>query len=448
MLFHRISLTLIAAAISVTAAAQYDGSPVVRGTAEKSEADAKSEARKYPSSKNDWENFDVLGRNRLVPAASFTTEPERKVSLDGRWKFRYSPTAAQRDTLFWKKGADTRGWDEIEVPSNWELQGYGYPFYVGAGYGFSLPDKKIAKNPPLVPAENSPVGSYKRTFAVPSSWKGLQAVLHFGSVASAFYVRVNGEPVGYSEDSKTPAEFDITDFIDYGRQNEIAVQVFKFSDGYYLEDQDFWRLAGIQREVFVYARPKFHIRDFEVVTDLDKNYENAELSVYVELENTGKKKPHACTVSAVLTDAAGGRVCSVEAPETGGAQSVTLNRFIEKPLLWSAEKPNLYNLELKLAADGKTVETINTKIGFRESEIRHGQLLVNGKPIYIKGVNRHEHDPHTGHVISEESMVEDIRLMKENNINAVRTSHYPNDPRWYELCDRYEIGRASCRERV
>ena len=283
------------------------------------------------------------------------------------------------------------------------------------------------------------VGSYKRTFNVPANWKGKQIVLHFGGVASAFYVWVNGEKVGYSQDSKTPSEFDITPYAVTG-QNEIAVQVFKFSDGYYLEDQDYWRFAGIQRDVYLYARPNIHVRDFEVVTDLDNEYKDADFHLYVELDNaqnsqrTQTPKVKGAEVEVSLTDKEG----KVIYTERQRAKDNKLHflKHIEAPLLWSAEKPNLYQMMITLRANGQT-QYICRNIGFRKSEIKHAQLLVNGQPVYIKGVNRHEHDPYHGHVVDEASMIRDLELMKQNNINSVRTSHYPNDPRWYELCDIY-----------
>ncbi len=428
---------------------QYSGAPVERKEAKK-EAEKEVRKDKYPHSDNDWENFNVLHINRLPSAASFLAYPGRTLamkgdmaaspyygSLNGKWKFSYSPTVAEAPDGFWEKGYDLSGWGDMEVPGNWEMEGYGYPFYVGSGYG-------IPRNPPLIPADNSPVGSYKRTFTVPANWKGRETVLHFGSVASAFYVWVNGMPAGYSQDSKTPAEFDITSLLEYGKENEISVKVFKFSDGYYLEDQDFWRLAGIQRDVYIYARPRTHIRDFEVVTDLDSVYTDADFSLYVELGNKYPDKIKGAKVTAEIIDAAGKTVYKEEKKQpvvAKNAQKVELEfkKRIDKPLLWSAEKPNLYKLVLTLTVNGKVSEVICRNIGFRECQTKHAQLLVNGKPVYIKGVNRHEHDPYKGHVVDEASMVEDIKLMKRFNINAVRTSHYPNDPRWYELCDIYGL---------
>lgn len=440
-------ITLVAASLfsSLLCQAQYDGAPMEKYKANNKEQKTEVRTNKYPHSDNDWENFDVLHINRLPSAATFIGYPSREMalkdnkqatpyyeSLNGEWKFQYAPTVSQRSMDFWKKGYDVSGWNDIKVPGNWELQGFGYPFYVGSGYGFK-------RNPPLIPADNSPVGSYKRTFKVPANWKGRQAILHFGSVASSFYVWVNGKMAGYSEDSKTPAEFDITDLIKTGDTNEIAVQVFKFSDGYYLEDQDFWRLAGIQRDVYMYARPITHIRDFEVVTDLDDEYKNATLKLYAELGNKEIKKLKGAELEIDLLDKAGKSIYKERKMMTKGSPFIEFQKSIERPLLWSAEKPNLYKMVLTLRVNGKINEVVARNIGFRKVEIKHAQLLVNGQPIYIKGVNRHEHDPYTGHAIDEASMIKDIQLMKQFNINSVRTSHYPNDPRWYELCDIYGL---------
>ena len=437
-----IALALVAPWMA--AHAQYDGTPMQKTQEEAKKAEQAERTGKYPHSDNDWENFDVLHINRLPSAATFMGYPTRElaqrnecdrspwvVSLNGTWKFHYTPRSDQRPMDFWRKGYDLSGWNEINVPSNWEMEGYGYPFYVGAGYG-------IKKNPPLIAVENSPVGSYKRTFTLPDGWKESQVVLYFGGVASAFYVWVNGEKVGYSQDSKTPSEFDVTPYVKSG-ENEVAVEVFKFSDGYYLEDQDYWRLAGIQRDVYLYARPKVHVRDFEVVTDLDRTYTDADLHLYIELGNAGKGRIKGAEVEAELQDAEGRTVYKGRKVWNDADSVMHLTHRVEKPLLWSAEKPNLYRLMLTLRVGGRPQQYICRQIGFRECETRHAQLLVNGKPIYIKGVNRHEHDSYRGHVVDEESMLQDIRLMKENNINCVRTSHYPNDPRWYELFDRYGL---------
>lgn len=428
----------------LSVSAQYDGAPMEKYQATEKKEVQQVRRNKYPHSDNDWENYDILHINRLPSAANFMGYPTKAMaiegkkdkspyflSLNGTWQFKYVGRYDQRPSDFFRTDADLSGWDSIKVPSNWEMEGFGYPFYVGSGYG-------IKKNPPLIAVENSPVGSYKRTFTIPENWDGRQIILYFGSVASAFYVWVNGEQVGYSQDSKTPAEFDITPYVKEG-ENQIAVQVFKFSDGYYLEDQDFWRLAGIQRDVYVYARPVVHIRDYEVVTDLDENYQDADFSLYVELGHMANKQVKKATVEVEVTDCDGKVVYKERKPFDSKAKEVAFHKKFESPLLWTAEKPNLYRMNLSLYVNGKAQQYTSQLIGFRESEIKHAQLLVNGKPVYIKGVNRHEHDPYNGHVVDEASMIQDIKLMKEHNINAVRTSHYPNDPRWYELCDIYGL---------
>ncbi len=435
-----IVLLFIYLSFSTILSAQYEGAPMQKPV-QKSQQQGEKNKAKYPYSENDWENFNVLHINRLPSAASFISYTTRELalkgdktkskfylSLDGKWKFNYSPTVDQSPTDFYKLNSDTKNWADIDVPGNWELQGFGYPFYVGSGYG-------IKRNPPLIPKDNSPVGSYKKNFSVPKSWDGKEVVIHFGSVASAFYVWVNGKMVGYSQDSKTPAEFDITKFIKYGSDNQIALKVFKFSDGYYLEDQDFWRLAGVQRSVFLYARPKTHIRDYQVVTDLDRDYKNANFSLYIDL--TKQRQNEKVSVEVEILDSLG--KCIYKQEQKSIKNELVFNQQIIDPLLWSAEKPNLYKLVVSLKINNKIEQVIAQNIGFKEVEIKHAQLLVNGKAIYIKGVNRHEHHPVKGHVVDRASMIQDIKLMKELNINAVRTSHYPNDPLWYELCDIFGL---------
>lgn len=423
--------------------AQYDGAPTEKKQQEK-EVQQQERTDKYPHSDNDWENYDVLHINRLPSAAHFMAYPSQDLalngdkeqspffqSLNGVWKFNFVPRSDIRPMDFYRSDFNVSVWDDIKVPANWELEGFGYPFYVGAGYG-------IEKNPPLIAVDNSPVGSYKRTFNIPNEWDNQQIILYFGGVASAFYVWINGEKVGYSQDSKTPSEFDITSYVKTG-ENQIAVQVFKFSDGYYIEDQDYWRLSGIQRDVYVYARPKTHIRDFEVVTDLDDEYKNADFNFYVELGNSQSRQIKGAEIEITLKNSLGESIYTERKKWNPNQDELHFQQEVLEPLLWSAEKPNLYQLMITLRINGKIEQCISQYVGFRKVEIKHAQLLVNGKPIYIKGVNRHEHDPHNGHVIDEASMLKDIQLMKENNINCVRTSHYPCDPRWYELCNIYGL---------
>jgi len=398
----------------------------------------------------DWENPALLHAGTERPRATFVPFPDaatalktapkgspRYLSLNGPWKFHWSSRPADRPFDFWKPGADVGGWKETPVPSNWMFQGYDYPIYVNIPYEF-------ARNPqpPFVPHDRNPVGSYRRTFAVPEAWKGLRVCLHFGAVKSFFYVWVNGEKIGFSKDSKTPAEFDITRFLVPG-ENVLAVEVYRWSDGSYLECQDFWRLAGIERDVYLTAAPGVRIRDFEVRAGLDGAYRNGHFGLDVEIAAAGAATAGPPAVAMTLLDAAGRKVLSAVrqvAIAEGGRAAVRFDGTVPGVRRWSAETPDLYRLVLELKdAKGKTLEAVASKIGFRTSEIKDGLLLVNGAPVRLKGVNRHEHDPYTGHVVSEESMRRDIELMKLANVNAVRTCHYPNDPRWYELCDEYGL---------
>ena len=382
----------------------------------------------------DWENFNILQRGRLPAHATFDSPTRESRSLNGTWRFKYSPYPDESDTWYLDEDITDETWGGIEVPGNWELQGYGHPFYIDCGYGFSLPGRPFKKNPPEIPAWNCPTGCYRRTFEIPAEWKGKQVILRFGSVASAFHVWLNGHFTGYSQDSKMDAEFDITDAVRFGSDNILSVRVYKFSDGYYLEDQDKWRLGGIQRDVSIIARPFRHIEDFETVTDLDKDYRDATLDIVVRL---GGGNDGTSRVRMLLTDTEGNRVASSDAKSLN--DTLHFRENVTRPELWSAEKPRLYNLSLDLIENGVLVDRVTSKIGFRKVEIAAGNLLVNGEPVYIKGVNRHEHDPYKGQCVDESSMLADIRMMKENNINAVRTSHYPNDPRWYGLSDEYGL---------
>ena len=398
----------------------------------------------------DWENPAVAHVGTEAPRATFVPYPDaasalrlgpkespRYLSLNGTWRFHWSPRPADRPLDFWKPEADVSGWKETPVPSNWMFQGYDIPIYVNSSYEFA-PNPK----PPFVPHDHNPVGSYRRTFVVPEAWAGMDVHLHFGAVKSFFYVWVNGEKVGFSKDSKTPAEFDITRLLKPG-ENVLAAEVYRWSDGSYLECQDFWRLAGIERDVYLDAAPKVRIRDYEVRAGLDASYRNGRLDVTVEIGGDAWAGPRPVSVSLTLLNAAGKKVLGTKRPAAASGNGPAVVRF-ESGLMnvarWSAETPALYRLVLELKdPTGKTLEAVTSKIGFRTSEVKDGHLLVNGAAVLLKGVNRHEHDPYTAHVISEESMRRDIELMKQSNINAVRTCHYPNDPRWYELCDEYGL---------
>ena len=319
------------------------------------------------------------------------------------------------------------------------FQGYDYPIYVNIPYEFARNPK-----PPFVPHDHNPVGSYRRTFTVPADWAGMDVFLHFGAVKSFFYLWINGEKIGFSKDSKTPAEFDITRFLVPG-ENVLAVEVYRFSDGSYLECQDFWRLAGIERDVYLYATKKVRIRDFEVQAGLDGTYKNGRLAVTAEITGLAATDSSIGTVVLDLYQPSGKKVLTATelavGPDDGdGPARIRFEATLPAVRRWSAETPELYRLVLELRdGAGKPLEAVTAKIGFRTSEIKDGLLLVNGVPVRLKGVNRHEHDPYTGHVISEESMRRDIELMKQANVNAVRTCHYPDDPRWYELCDEYGL---------
>ena len=373
---------------------------------------------------NDWENPRMFNQNKEAPYATFVPFPDidsalkndRKSSpyyqsLNGMWKFNWVSKPPDRPLDFYKPEYDVSGWKEIVVPSNLEFQGYGIPIYVNSDYEF-------AKNPdpPHIPHDNNPVGSYRRTFTLPEGWKGMEVFLHFGAVKSAFYVWVNGHKVGYSQDSKTPAEWDITPYLQKG-QNTLAVEVYRWSDGSYLECQDFWRISGIERDVYLYAAPKVCIRDFFALADLDENYANGKLSVSVELKNhMPKLRAGKFNLELQLLDEDKRLVVSeTKAVDIDKKEAATLlfEHKVKSPRKWSAETPDLYSLLLQLKdKNNRVTEVAGCKVGFRKVEIKNGRLLLNGVAILIKGVNRHEHDPYTAHVISEESMVKDITLMK------------------------------------
>ncbi|NOZ57711.1 MAG: DUF4981 domain-containing protein [Calditrichaeota bacterium] len=400
----------------------------------------------------DWENPEIFGINKEPPHATLmpyatleeALRAEREASpfyesLNGKWKFHWVRTPEERPVDFYKPDFDVSSWDEIPVPSNWQMLGYGKPIYTNVRYPFP-------KNPPYIDHSYNPVGSYRREFTVPSEWAGRQVFIHFDGVESAFYIWINGQKVGYSQDSRTPAEFNITRYLRPGT-NLLAVEVYRWSDGSYLEDQDFWRLSGIFRNVYLFAAPTVHIRDFELVPDLDEQYRDATLHVTARIKNYGEEPAENVRVEVSLYDPDGQMLgkgpllsngTALIAP--GGESVLPMKALVKNPTKWTAETPNLYTAVFHLLdGNGNTLEYLSARIGFRKVEVKNGRLLVNGKPIYIKGVNRHEHDPDTGHYVTVESMVRDIKLMKQFNINTVRTSHYPNDPHWYDLCDEYGI---------
>lgn len=399
--------------------------------------------------RTEWENPAVLGTNREPPRASRMIYPDTAAartadrnrspwfqSLNGNWRFHWVSKPADRPTDFFRADFDDREWKTIPVPSNMEIEGYGIPIYVNIQYPWGN------ATPPTVPKNNNPVGSFRHRFAVPDSWSGREVFLHFAGVESAFFLWVNGQKVGFSKGSRTPAEFNITKFLQPG-ENLLAVEVYRWSDGSYVEDQDFWRLSGIFREVYLWSTAPLHINDFRVRTDLDEHYRDAQLQLDVKVRNHGDK-PERIAVEATLADGQTDILCQpIKAfaqvqPEQEAV--ITLHAKVDNPRKWSAEQPNLYQLLLRLSdGSGKLLEVIPANVGFREVEIKDGELLVNGRAVLLKGVNRHEHDPVTGHYVTTESMIRDITLMKQNNINSVRTSHYPNIPEWYNLCDCYGL---------
>ena len=393
----------------------------------------------------DWENPAVSEVNREVPRAYFipyaTAEQAMQSdiwkspfiqTLNGIWQFNLSHTPDVRPFYFFKDDYDTKDWKTIQVPANWELEGFDVPIYVNVQYPFK-------PTPPLPPKNYNPVGSYKRTFVVPEEWKGKDIILHFGAVSSAMYVWVNEQKVGYSEDSKTPSEFNITKYLKKG-ENSLSVEVYRWCDGSYLEDQDFWRMSGITRDVFLMARNPQHIRDYRVSSPLVNDYKDGEFKLAVEVVNSAANTP-SLTLDAVLMDGET-KVAEMNQPVQTAAQPVVINLAANVPAAkaWTAENPNLYQLLITLKDEsGKIIEVLRQEVGFRTVEIKNAQLLVNGVAIYVKGTNIHEHNQVTGHYQDEETMLKDIALMKSHNINAVRCSHYPEPERWYELCNQYGI---------
>lgn len=412
---------------------------------------------------HDWENQHVLQINREPARAFFfgygEKEGDRLFSLDGTWKFHWTPTPDGKVEGFYATAFDDSLWINFPVPANWENNGYGTPIYISSGYPFKIDPPRVTTEPKATYTtykERNPVGQYRRSFTLPTSWKDDgQTFLRFDGVMSAFYVWINGKRVGYSQGSMEPSEFNITSYLHAG-SNLIALEVYKYSDGSYLEDQDFWRFGGIQRSVTLFHTPDIRISDFTVRTLLNKTYTNATLQIDPKLSVYGEEKGKGYTLVALLTDAKGKLVCSspgaqVESilnlnhkasimnewnPQRGPRKIGHINMLVANPMKWTAETPYLYNLHLYLNdSTGCTKEEVHTKVGFRSVEIKGGQMLINGKPIRFRGVNRHEHDPLTARVMTKERMLQDVLLMKRANINAVRTSHYPNNPYWYHLCD-------------
>ncbi len=411
----------------------------------------------------DWENPEVVGIHRLAPRATTVAYPSERAalkqsdtaeplaarreaspwyqSLNGTWKFHWSETVPARPVDFYAVDFDTSAWDDIEVPSCWQMKGYGYPIYVNMMHDNAhCPWGKM--DVPNIPDDRNPVGSYWKKFTLPKSWSGRRVLIHFDGVESAFYLWCNGRKVGFSKDSRTPSEFDLTEFAEPG-ENLVAVQVFQYSDASYIEDQDKWRMSGIFRDVYLESAAPVRIRDLFIQATLDDRYEHGQLIVEAEVENTSEQ-PCDAALQVRLLDPQGAVVLSDRVRGNGVAPGqralLKLTTGVQNPLQWSAESPSLYQL-LVTHRNGanEVIECIPLKVGFRRVEIRNQQLWVNGRSIYVKGVNRHEMDPDTGYSVSRASMIQDIRLMKQSNINTVRTAHYPNNPQWYELCDLYGL---------
>jgi len=408
------------------------------------------------------ENPELLGINKepyhatLMPYANLKEALVAKRhasslcrSLNGQWKFNWVPTPEQRPVDFYKSDFDVSAWKEIPVPSNWEVHGYGTPFYRNLGYTIkkdfphvmSEPDKGYTSY-----KERNPVGSYRREFEVPAEWIGRRNFITFDGVDCAFFLWINGEKVGFSVNSRNAADFDLTKYLKPGK-NMIAVEVYQYSSGTWLEDQDMFRLHGIFRNVTLWSAPQVHMRDFFVKTELDKEYKDATLNVTAKIKNYSDKTTKAQTFTATLFDKEGNEVAKGSATGTslkaGVEETLNVKIPVTNPLKWTAETPNLYTVVLT-DSEG---EILSSKVGFRKVEIKGRIFMVNGVPIKLKGVNRHEHWSNVGHAITEEQMIRDLEVIKQGNCNHVRTSHYCDDPRWYELCDEWGIwlvAEANC----
>ena len=393
----------------------------------------------------EWENPEIFQINREQPKATFynynivkdallnkgwKNSPNYKI-LNGKWNFYYTDSVQGRPANFYKKDFSLKGWDTISVPSNWEMKGFGLPIYTNIVYVFP-------KKPPFIPHNINNVGSYKRIFEIPSNWKDKDVYLHFAGVSGAMYVYINGIKVGYNEGSKTPAEFNITKHIKSGI-NEIAVQVLRWSDASYIEDQDFWRLSGIERDVYLRADNPIAINDFRVGSDLVNNYKDGTFSLDIEIKNT-KKLTEKRQLKVELLDENQNKVFtdtkSIKVSTT--KSNILFDDIIFNVKPWTAETPNLYTAILTLSdTEDNVLQATSVKVGFRNIKIENNQFLVNGKPVLIKGVNLHDHNETTGHVVDEALTIKDLTLMKENNVNAIRCSHYPKNPFFYSLCDKY-----------
>jgi len=384
----------------------------------------------------EWEDLSVFKINTEEPHSFFIPYDKAGDSLtktlNGTWDFKLYKIDDDIPKEFYKKSYDKSDWDKIPVPSNWQFHTEDFPVYTNIIYPYEI-------NPPFMPSDYNPVALYKRNFNLNKDWENMEVFIHFGAVNSAFYVWVNEKFVGYSEGSKTPAEFNLTDFLIDGN-NEIVLKVIRWSDGTYLEDQDFWRLSGIERDVFLYAQPKLAVRDYFLKNYLNDDLTNSKINFEVDLKNYSNKGKDFQLITSIKKD---NKVVFKKTKNgmigSNDSQKILIDGEVTYPQLWSAEIPNLYDVEIEIQDSDNYYHKLKFKTGFRKVELKNGQILVNNQPILFKGVNRHEHDEFTGHVVSRESMLKDIEIMKKNNINSVRTSHYPNDPYWYELCDKYGI---------
>jgi beta-galactosidase len=420
-------------------------------TAQKNQANTGNKNMSQAQTKNlaEWQDPQVFAINKEPMRASFysfwqdpkhyVSEPwdfDNYLSLNGQWKFKYSTNPQQRPKDFYLEDYSTADWENISVPANWQLHGYGVANYINMRVDFS--DKPIAGE---VPEDNNPIGSYKREFYLPENWQDKQVFIYLGAVKSAYYIWINGKKVGYAQDSKSPSEFDLTPYLKAG-SNQLALEVYRWSDGTYLELQDMWRLSGIERDVYLYAAPKIRIQDFYADASLDDSYTKGLLNFSLLTKNHHSSSKNGYHLQVRLFDNYNKMLLDKAIAVTEiAAEGLVELKFVEEFAdiqVWSAESPSLYQLHLALLDEnGKAVQHIRSRIGFRRSELKNGNVLVNGQAILFKGVNRHEHDPYSGHVISRESMRNDMALLKQFNINAVRTAHYPNDPYWYELADEY-----------
>ncbi len=405
--------------------------------------------------KLEWENCELIGINKepphctLIPhdnIQSALNEPLEKSpyykSLNAKWKFNWVKKPSKRPLNFYDLDFDDSNWDDIEVPSCWQLKGHGKPIYTNIKYPYSVKKRNI----PNISHFYNPVGSYRYYFDIPEDWEGREIFIHFAGVKSAFYLWINGSKIGYSQGSMTPAEFNITDYVKKGK-NLLAVEVYRWSDGSYLEDQDMWRFSGIYRDVFLFSTPKVHVRDFFAYNTFDENYKNAIFKVQVKIKNYGNIPIKNFYIEISLLDKEGNHIESEilmrKTFDLPSNEEIALKfeKQVINPHKWSAEDPYLHDLVIALKnSNNEVLEVEHCKFGFRVVEIREdGSFCINGKPIILKGVNRHEHDPDHGRAIPFERMVQDIKILKQNNINAVRTSHYPNHPKWYEFCDEHGI---------